>query len=58
MKYNSNIMFFFVLQIIQLIQYNYIVPDDLYSPLVNYVNHKMLLNQNESYLVLEAKQVL
>ena len=28
------------------------------SPPVNYVYHKMLLNENESYLVLVAKQIL
>ena len=29
-----------------------------YSPPVNYVYHKMSLNENESYLVLVAKQIL
>ena len=28
------------------------------SPPVNYVYHKMLLNENESYLVLVAKKIL
>ena len=28
------------------------------TPLINYVYHKMLLNENESYLVLVAKQIL
>ena len=30
----------------------------LFSPLVNYIYHKMLLNENESYLVVVTKRIL